>query len=545
MGKNVLGEKPEDSSAEQEGFRIWRTTDGRKQIRGRFVDLLDGKVCLELPDGTGTVLPLEELASEDREFVRQGLANSQGLGLVGESGQRSPPSSQAGIEEIIFEDELVTEGSDLSSPTGQAVARVDTQSGGEHAGAGLSGGGSGKAEGVESTDQRKVVIPFDFVSRFDNGRYGQMVSDMIWKKLQREGGFIIPDSMLEVRDFCESQQIQIDPETPLAEVARIVRGQFGAHIAIWGSVERAPGAMWDIYDLVIKCADFSGAEPKVLFDLAARTNTVSEIPHLYTERLLDKLYDRQPGAPRPPDPVAEENWKNNPNLLSGGDFQRGQAGVPLGWESRAGQEREPLGRLVRWVTDPDNPENKMIRFQFGADVGDTAGVMYYSELFPIEEGATYRFQCRWRTSGPAVKVFIKCYDSMRSEYRPTSARAGGAGGAGSQYVPEESQLRECYRSQQNLKGPASVWNVHTEDFTPRHTKYDPQWGRVMLYAYLGAGVVEFDDVVVKQILPASPGETQKQRRHSMASPVTLEEMKENERRGQEARERLRNPVGRE
>jgi len=32
-------------------------------------------------------------------------------------------------------------------------------------------------------DDAKVVIPFDFQSQFDNGRYGQMVGEMIWKKL--------------------------------------------------------------------------------------------------------------------------------------------------------------------------------------------------------------------------------------------------------------------------------------------------------------------------------------------------------------------------
>ena len=34
-----------------------------------------------------------------------------------------------------------------------------------------------------AADARKIVIPFDFVSKFDDGRYGQMVGDMIWKKL--------------------------------------------------------------------------------------------------------------------------------------------------------------------------------------------------------------------------------------------------------------------------------------------------------------------------------------------------------------------------
>ncbi|MBN1590655.1 MAG: hypothetical protein JW888_14165, partial [Pirellulales bacterium] len=76
-----------------------------------------------------------------------------------------------------------------------------------------------------------------------------------------------------------------------------------------------------------------------------------------------------------------------------------------------------------------------------------------------------------------------------------------------------------------------AWNTQTEDFSPKHTKYTPRWGRVMLFGYLGAGTVEFDDVVVKQIVPASPGAGDKRRRHSRESGVTIDQMRENERRG--------------
>ncbi len=113
-------------------------------------------------------------------------------------------------------------------------------------------------------------------------------------------------------------------------------------------------------------------------------------------------------------------------------------------------------------------------------------------------------------------------------------------------MPKLSEMREVYRSQQNLKGPKNTWNTQTEDFTPRHTKYTPRWGRVMLYAYLGAGAVEFDDVVLKQIVPASPGEGEKDPRHSLETTVTVKEMEENERRSREAkekRERQEKPEG--
>ena len=121
------------------------------------------------------------------------------------------------------------------------------------------------------------------------------------------------------------------------------------------------------------------------------------------------------------DIAAEERWKSGPNLVAGGDFESGAAGVPKGWEKVAGQQREPLGKLVRWTSEQETQSkyggNKFIRFKFDAAVGDNEGVMYYSKEFPVEEGAKYRFQCRFRTNGPAVKVFLKCYDDTKTEYR--------------------------------------------------------------------------------------------------------------------------------
>ncbi len=205
-----------------------------------------------------------------------------------------------------------------------------------------------------------------------------------------------------------------------------MRKDFDAQIGIWGSVERAPGTDGEIYDLTIRCVDFSEPEPKVIYEKTnVRTNSVSEIPHLYVKEMLDKLYDRQPGGPPSVDPGAEERWKTGPNLVVG-DFEKGARGVPKGWEPVAGQKREPLGNLVKWTTEAGNSQNHVIRFTFPASVGDDTGVLYYSDWFPVQEAATYRFQCRWRSNGPAVKVFIKCYDEMSSEYRQEKITAASA-----------------------------------------------------------------------------------------------------------------------
>jgi hypothetical protein len=367
---------------------------------------------------------------------------------------------------------------------------------------------------VAADDARKTVIPFDFVSKFDDGRYGQMVGDLIWKRLSRDRGFIVPESMQDVRDYCESHQWQPSPEMDLKKMQKIVQDDFGGQIAIWGSVERAPGAAGDAYDLILKCVDFSAKSgPNVIYEKTARTKSVSEIPHLYVKEMFDSLAGRTPGEPPPDDPTVAANWRKNPNLVVG-DFEHGVAGVPKGWDKVAGQQREPLGGLVRWTAEKGaaegtRPTNKVIRFTLDKNVAENEGVMYYSDYFPVEEGATYRFQCRWRSEGPLPKVFVKCYDA-----------------------DESGRRREVYRSQQNLKGKNNVWNTQTEDFTPHHTKYAPRWGRVMLYAYLTSGIIEFDDVVVKQIVPPPKNLAPKKPRPSSASGATIEEMKEDDRRSE-------------
>ena len=507
---------PEQASADQPAgdedgpMRKWTDPSGKILATAEFVSLLDGSVCLQNEDGGAAVIPLDQLCRADQDYVKR---------LAPEDLADTPEAN----EEVEVEESSASDAIGLAD---DEVAQPDPA-----------------RQEYEAARREKVVIPFDFESKFDEGRYGQIVGDILWKKLEREGGFVIPDSMYDVRDLCAANHRKITPATPLAEVAEVVRTDFDADIGIWGSVERAAGHDWDVYDLTIKCVDFSQQEPKVIYEkTGVRTQVVSEIPHLYVKEMLDKLYDRKPGGPPPVDQFAEDNWKNNPSLIMGGDFQKGMGGVPVGWEKgwEGGfvDQYEPLGNVVKWIPETGNPSNKVIRFTFDKGLGDSTGVPYYGKLFPVEEGAKYRFQCRWRSNGPNVKVFIKCYEEMSSEYTPGSA-AGPTSGRPGSYVPESAQLRECYRSQQNLYGPKNTWNVQTQDFTPKHTKYTPRWGKVMLYAYLGAGVVEFDDVVLKQILPGSPSESKKDRRHSLDSDVTLKEMEENERRGSDARERLR------
>ncbi|MHB1556140.1 MAG: hypothetical protein ACYC61_01540 [Isosphaeraceae bacterium] len=342
---------------------------------------------------------------------------------------------------------------------------------------------------------RRVVIPFDFESKFDDGEYGRTIGDMFWAKLHRQGGFILPESMQDVRDWCQRSRMLPGPETSLARMREVVAREQAGDIGIWGKVERVAGFESDVYDLWITVADFSVDPPRMIYQKKARTKTVSEIPHVYVAEALDALYGRSKPAAVPPDPALAARWKKFPSLVPG-DFEQGGT-TPTGWG--------PLPHDVTWVTekgDGGKSRNRVIRFTLNEDVAGSTGVLYYSDYFPVEAGATYRFQCRWKTSGSAAKVFIKCYDELPTDFRD------GSGGKASR-----NERREVYRSQQNLEGGPGAWNVHTEDFKPAHPRFTPRWGRVMLYAYWPAGTVEWDDIAVKRIAPA-PGSKGKNDRRS-------------------------------
>jgi hypothetical protein len=372
---------------------------------------------------------------------------------------------------------------------------------------------------AQAEPPKKVVIPFDFESKFDNGEYGQTIGDLLWAKLHRQGGFIIPEAQQDVRDWSQRNRMIPGPNTPLSKMKEIVVSEQAGDIAIWGKVERVQGFDTDVYDLWINVADFSVEPPRFLYQKKARTQTVSEIPHIYVKEALDRLYGRAEQVSGTADPTLQERWEKAANLVKG-DFEQGRR-APAGWD--------PLPQDVTWVEERGKDaksRNRVIRFSMDENVAGSTGVLYYSAFFPVAEGATYRFQCRWKSTGSAAKVFIKCYDELPTSFRTGEVDAAHETAAAGRGSSARLERREVYRNQQNLQGKPGVWNVQTEDFTPTHTQFTPRWGRVMLYAYWPAGTVEWDDVIVKQIAPAPVRSGAKDRRPSTETKVRTKEMED-------------------
>jgi hypothetical protein len=335
-----------------------------------------------------------------------------------------------------------------------------------------------------------VVIPFDFASKFDDGHVGRVIGELFWSKLKKQGGWALPESMTDVREAAARANIAPDADTPATALKAFVRDDQAGDLAIWGRVDRVEGTALDEYEVEIVAADFRTDPPTEMVRKKARTRTVSEIPHEIVPEVLVALSG---GRPVPGTKVATATDAPLPRLdapnLVRGDFEtprpgRG-AGGPIGWG--------PLTELITWPADPDaSPPSKIIRFTIPRAVAESTGVLYYSDPFPVQEGATYRFRCRWRSTATAVKVFIKAYDHIDPQ---------GFRGA-------EAATREVYRSQQNLAGAPGEWHEHAQDFTPKHDRFTPRSARVMLYAYYPPGVVEWDDVSVRLVKPP-PGKDQR------------------------------------
>ncbi|MDR2440893.1 MAG: hypothetical protein LBE12_16145 [Planctomycetaceae bacterium] len=529
--------------------REWKDVSGKVLTKGEFISLMDGEVCIMTPEGTGKTIPLEKLSAEDQKFAKnngEDLSNIKGSLPESEEmstpKQREPQTPQTSVLQnpisqspILSALQLTQPNSDLELADNEVITEAED---GDNARGDIQV--KVKDEKEKYAGQKRVVM-FDFESLWDAELptdYGGIMGNMFWMKLNREKGFIIPESMIDVRNICETYKIKPNPDTPLEKMKEYVTKIFNADIGIWGKIERVDKEIMEIYDFWLKAVDFSVDPPKIIYEVnQVRTEAIAEVTGIYVRAAIEKLYNKQARTAIEKAEM-ETNWAKNPNLMEGGDFEKVSNKIPDGWESRCAQHREPIGRLVKRVEDPDKPGNHFLHTQFDSGIAETFGLMYYSKPFPIEETATYRIDYRIRKSkGVKAIVFIKCYDTIDTTFKPTAEalKEGFTDKLG-------QQTREVYRSQQNhwdMDHP-NEWIQHSQEFTPRHTKYSPKFGRVMLFAYLTAGSVDYDDFVLKKIKDVNQEELRtKIKRHSLDTKVTLQEMEENERRGLDATKKMK------
>ena len=57
--------------------RIWTDKSGQHEIKAKFIDLIDGQVRLERPNGDISRIPLEKLSEADQNYVKNGAQSAQ------------------------------------------------------------------------------------------------------------------------------------------------------------------------------------------------------------------------------------------------------------------------------------------------------------------------------------------------------------------------------------------------------------------------------------------------------------------------------------
>jgi len=327
-------------------------------------------------------------------------------------------------------------------------------------------GTPGEAEGV-------AFLPLTVTSEEEG--LGEKVTTMLRAKAKRLGALVYdPHS---VRDVLAGRPVSL--RTPPKDLARLAREAFRADVAVVGHVAGRGPYRIDLLAVYAEDPDQPG-----VFRRTYRAANHHLIPVEMAKAVQDIL-----GLARPEDPLrmlredpqVARRWKEAPNLIRNPGFEEADADGkgPAHW-----QDLEPQ---MAWTAGPDGP-GKVIKYDMNVATAGGYGLDFYSDWIAIEAGATYRFSCRYKTLGPTPKVFLK-------GYHPFPAQHG-----------YPAQRRETYRRQVHPKGRKGEWNTVTADFIPEATRpeHAPAFLKVDLYAYWPAGVIYWDDVVLKKVRDTPP-----------------------------------------
>ena len=307
----------------------------------------------------------------------------------------------------------------------------------------------------------------------DEEGLGEHVQRMLRWKARRLGAVVYDPA--SVRDALAGETIT--RETSPERVAELARERFKADIAVFGHV-LGTGP----YEVRLRVIYLDQPQGERAVEKTYACSHHQVIP-LETAKAVYEIL----GIPEPPDPWRQlrddadiqRRWREGPNLVRNPGFEEpGAAGDgPAQWQ--------PVEKEMAWAHNPDGP-GKVLKFEMTPGTAAGYGLDYYSDWIRIEPGAVYRFSCRYKSLGPTVKIFLKGYHSFPA--------ADGY----------PAQRRETYRRQVHPSGETGRWHEVVADFIPEATRpeHAPTFLKVDLFACYPAGVVYWDDVVLKKVCDA-------------------------------------------
>jgi len=249
----------------------------------------------------------------------------------------------------------------------------------------------------------------------------------------------------------------------------------------------------------------------ILYEGARLTRTASveipsdkESPKLAVEQVLSELtgakfvHMRDVEADHS-DAAAEKRFAGRKNLVTDPGFEEGgktwdtilgaeHYAPPVIGADEAAKLAEDRAAIVPKSVAVKGAQGHCLMMKMSKNTAENNGLACVSTWIAVEAGKKYRFSCEYLSHGPTARLFLKGFAVRADQYGDKS--------------DPEAVRREYYRAQVAPRKSNKEFELIEMDFTPSSLKAgDPkiEWMRVDLYVYLTAGVIYFDDVVMKKL----------------------------------------------
>jgi len=317
---------------------------------------------------------------------------------------------------------------------------------------------------------KPVLAVLAVQSDADRGKIGRFVRKSLHEKLSRTYQYVIIAP--EDADGAATQAgFRLTAETPPEKVAEFAAGPLDCRIVLWGFVTRASQG-WIIR---IHGMDLEENRKGLKWQMQEPVAAFREVPTA-CERIAEQIsgFEKQVGQ-EPEVPEAKRRPEPRRNLLSNGDFERGED-TPAQWQrvdnlATFWDSKSKSGRGL--LVDTDVLESQLLQWRKaiagGADfrkppkkeqtrppkydtIGGTYGVHFVSDPIPVKRGMVYRLSADVKGRSVDIffpKIFVKAY-------------------AGAEATDFEAQDRELYRMYLACRSETEgrEFEFHTRTFLP-------------------------------------------------------------------------------
>ena len=398
-------------------------------------------------------------------------------------------------------------------------------------------------EATSRPPSRRYVVVFDLACR-EKAAYGSQLADSIRTRLRRHKDYTVIDR-LTTAELTPAGGVSL--KTPDAEIVKLLKERAGAHLAVYGDVQKVGANI----RAEVRCVDVSGSKP------AAWTRAFSDETERARGLIAREVVEAitRSAEWRPPEYGDEaEPAKFGKPLNRNGGFEAGRAGwarpdnvsTKLVPDPRAGRKGKVLKIFTdldreKWLeyqrdlrlgkADPKSPPAIGTVADKYATVAALEGVHYRSEWIDAKGGqgkgtpnakhrvgGTRRYwlvaDMKGRTGGIFFpKIFVKGFADFTAladaisevslnELKMTAGEfAKLPADKRKQLIKEDAQQhpdrhrREVYRWYLACRNEQGAWKHYAAAFPPRGgLPGNVRWLRIEVYAYWPPGAFLFDEV---------------------------------------------------